>query len=43
MSLETWFANGWLQKIELSDQEILDALSAAEADLRDARQDLSPA
>ena len=42
MSLETWLANGWLLRFELSDQEAAELISAAQQDLRDANQDLSP-
>lgn len=43
MTLEDWLANGWLLRLELSDREALSLVSAAEQDLRDARQDISPA
>jgi hypothetical protein len=41
MTLENWQRNGWLQRLELSEGEIQGLLSAAEQDLRDARQDVS--
>jgi uncharacterized protein (UPF0332 family) len=43
MSLEAWASNGWLVAHAVSPSEIRDLLSAAEADLLDARKDLSPA
>lgn len=43
MSLETWASNGWLVAHAASPREIDDLISAAEADLLDARKDLSPA
>jgi uncharacterized protein (UPF0332 family) len=43
MSLEAWATNGWLVRHAASTGEIRDLLSAAEADLADAKKDLSPA
>jgi hypothetical protein len=42
MSLETWFANGWLLRHTASGEETSDLLDAAVRDLADARKDLSP-
>ena len=41
MSLEAWMANGWLVQHTATPQEIREQLAAADADLADARKDLS--
>ena len=43
MSLDDWVSNGWLTPHRASPAEIRDILTAAAADLADARKDISPA
>jgi hypothetical protein len=41
MSLETWFANGWLVRHSASPRELEEMLDAAARDLADATKDVS--
>jgi hypothetical protein len=42
MTLADWEARGWLQKSKIQKDNILELLQSAEADLIDARRDVSP-
>lgn len=43
MSLRQWADNGWLVPHRATEQELADLIAAADADLADARKDISPA
>lgn len=42
MSLDDWVSHGWLTRHEATAAEIRDALTAAAADVADAKKDISP-